>query len=140
MAQILLSERTQDSLQTLDANWTSKFVKHHPALRTRYNQRITYQRAKQEDPRVIKQWFETVHAAIQEHGIHEDDIWNFDETGFAMGLCTTFKVITAVECNERPCTVIQSNHEWVTIIECINSKGIHIPPMIILKGKEHQTA
>ncbi|EYE90012.1 uncharacterized protein EURHEDRAFT_417877, partial [Aspergillus ruber CBS 135680] len=23
------------------------------------------------------------------HGIHEDDIWNFDETGFAMGLCTT---------------------------------------------------
>ena len=25
---------------------------------------------------------------IQEHGIHEDCIWNFDGTGFAMGLCT----------------------------------------------------
>ena len=38
-----------------------------------------------------------MHAAIQEHGIHEDDIWNFDETGFAMGFCTTSKVITAGE-------------------------------------------
>ena len=69
--------------------------------------RITYQRAKQEDPKVLKQWFETVRKAIQEHGIHEDDIWNFDETGFAIGLCTTSKVITAAERSERPRTVIQ---------------------------------
>ncbi|KAG2000713.1 hypothetical protein GB937_010911, partial [Aspergillus fischeri] len=67
------------------------FIKRRPELRTRYNQRITYQRAKQEDPKVIKQWFETVREAIQEHSIHKDDIWNFDETGFAMGLCTTSK-------------------------------------------------
>ncbi|KAI9037134.1 uncharacterized protein KD926_000782 [Aspergillus affinis] len=52
---------------------------------------MTYQRAKQEDPRVIIPWFQTVQAAIQEHGIHEIDIWNFDETGFAMGLCSTSK-------------------------------------------------
>lgn len=32
----------------------------------------------------MKQWFETVHEAIQEHGIHKDDMWNFDETDFAM--------------------------------------------------------
>ena len=140
MAQILLSERTKDSLQTLGLNWASKFVKRHPALRTRYNRRISYQRAKQEDPKIIKQWFETVHATIQEHGIHEDDIWNLDETGFAMGLCTTSKVITATERSERPRTVIQGNREWVTIIECISSKGTHIPPMIILKGKEQQAA
>ena len=102
--------------------------------------RITYQRAKQEDPKVLKQWFETVRKAIQEHGIHEDDIWNFDETGFAMGLCTTSKVITAAERSERPRTVIQGNREWATIIECVSSKGIHIPPAVILKGKEHQAA
>jgi hypothetical protein len=89
---------------------------------------------------VIKQWFETVHEAIQEHGIHEDDIWNFDETGFAMGLCSTSKVITAVERSERPRRVIQGNREWVTIIECVSSKGIRIPPWIILKAKEHQAA
>jgi len=138
MAQILLRERSHDSTATLGVNWASTFVKRHPELRTRYNRRISYQRAKQEDPRVIKEWLDTVNAAIQEHGIHEDDIWNFDETGFAMGLCTTSKVITAAERSERPRTVIQGNREWVTIIECIGSSGCHTPPLIILKGKEHQ--
>lgn len=140
MAQILLRERTRDSSITVGVNWAYKFVKRHPALCTRYNRRIAYQRAKQEDPKVINQWFATVREAIQEHGIHEDDIWNFDETGFAMGLCTTSKVITAVERCERPRRVIQGNREWVTIIECVSSKGISIPPWVILKGGSHQAA
>jgi hypothetical protein len=140
MAQILLRERTQDPTATLGVNWAYKFIKRHPALRTRYNRRITYQRAKQEDPNIIKQWFTTVREAIQEHGIHDDDIWNFDETGFAMGLCSTSKVITAVERSERPRRVIQGNREWVTIIECVSSKGISIPPWIILKAESHQAA
>ena len=138
MAEILLRERLHDSKATLGVNWASTFIKRHPEVHTRYNRRISYQRAKQEDPRVIKQWLHTVYEAIQEHGIHEDDIWNFDETGFAMGLCTTSKVITAVERSERPRTVIQGNREWVTIIECIGSSGCHIPPLVILKGKEQQ--
>ncbi|KKA21789.1 hypothetical protein T310_4188 [Rasamsonia emersonii CBS 393.64] len=140
MAQILLRERLQDPTAVLGINWAYKFVKRHPELRTRYNRRITYQRAKQEDPRVIIPWFQAVHAAIQEHGIHEDDIWNFDETGFAMGLCSTSKVITAAERSERPRTVIQGNREWVTIIETVSSKGIHIPPVIILKAASQQAA
>ena len=107
-------------------------------MHTRYNRHISYQRAKQEDPQIIKQWLDTVFETIQKHGIHEDDIWNFDETGFAMGLCTTSKVITAAERSERPRTVIQGNREWVTIIECIGSSGCYIPPLVILKGKEQQ--
>jgi hypothetical protein len=57
-----------------------------------------------------------------------------------MGLCTTLKVITAVERSERPRRVIQGNREWVTIIECVSSKGIPIPLAVILKGKEHPAA
>ena len=66
----------------------------------------TYQLAKQEDLKVIMPWFETIREAILEYGIHEHDIYNFDETGFAMGLCSTSKVITAVERSERPRRVI----------------------------------
>ena len=136
IAQILLQEKTPTA--TLGVNWASTFIKRHPELKTRFNRRISYQRAKQEKPEVIRQWFTTVLETIQEHGIHEDDIWNFDETGFAMGLCTTSKVITAAERSERPRTVIQGNREWVTIVECIGSRGCYIPPLIILKGKEQQ--
>ena len=57
-----------------------------------------------------------------------------------MGLCTISKVITVVEHSERPRTVIQGNREWVIIIKYISSKGTSIPPVVILKGKEHQAA
>ena len=106
MAQILFSERIQNPISVLRVNWAYSFVKRCPKLHMRYNQRITYQCAKQEDPRIIKLWFETIRKVIQEHGIHEDDIWNFDETGFTMGFYSTSKVITAVECSERPHRVI----------------------------------
>lgn len=53
MAEILLRNRRQDSTASLGINWSYKFVKRHPELHTRYTRRITYQRAKQEDPKVI---------------------------------------------------------------------------------------
>lgn len=55
MAHILLCARTNDPTSVIGVNWAYKFIKRHPALRTRYNQRISYQRAKQEDPKIIKQ-------------------------------------------------------------------------------------
>jgi hypothetical protein len=74
MAQILLCAWTNDPTSVIRVNWAYKFIKRHPALHTRYNQRISYQRAKQEDLKIIKQWFELIHTTIQEHSIHEDDI------------------------------------------------------------------
>jgi hypothetical protein len=74
MAQILLHKRIQDPTAVLGINWPYSFTKRRPELRTRYNRRISYQRAKQEDPKVIKQWFKTVCEVIQEHGIYKDDI------------------------------------------------------------------
>jgi hypothetical protein len=55
-----------------------------------------------------------------------------------MGLCTTSKIITEVERSESPRTITQGICEWVTIIECMSSQGISIPPVVLLKGKEHQ--
>lgn len=125
MARILLRGCLQDSTTEFRVNWAYKLIKRHEELRIQYNQRVTYQRAKQEDPRVIQEWFESVYAVIQEYYIYEYNIWNFYETGFAMGLCSTSKVITAVERSEKPRTVIRGNCEWVTVIETISSRGIH---------------
>jgi hypothetical protein len=57
-----------------------------------------------------------------------------------MGLCSTSKVITVVERSERPRRVIQGNREWVTVIKTIGSKGIYLPPVIILKASIQQAA
>ena len=52
MAEILLHERLHDSKAILGVNWASTFIKRHSEVHTQYNRRISYQRAKQEDPRL----------------------------------------------------------------------------------------
>lgn len=76
--------------------------------------------------------------AIQNNnGILDKDIYNFDKTGFAMGLIATTKVVTRSEILGRPKLLQPGQREWVTAIKCINSTGFAIPPCIIFKGKVH---
>ena len=58
-----------------------------------------------------------------QYGILPDDIYNFDETGFAMSLIATAKVIIRAEYYGRRALLQPSNQEWVTAIESINALG-----------------
>ena len=74
--------------------WAHNFVKRQPELRTRYSRRYDYQRAKCEDPKVIGEWFALVQNVKAKYGIVDDDIYNFDETGFMMGIIFAGMVVT----------------------------------------------
>jgi hypothetical protein len=50
----------------------------------------------------------------------EEDIYNFNKTGFAMGLIATTRVITRAEITGRPKLLQPGQREWVIVIECIN--------------------
>jgi hypothetical protein len=114
-------------------------VQRHPALKSSYNRKYDYQRAKCEDPALIRSWFQLVRGTIEKYGILDDDIYNFDETGFQMGVISTAKVITGAERSRRPVSVQPGNREWVTAIDCICADGQSIPPVIIFEGKVHQS-
>jgi hypothetical protein len=74
--------------------WAHRFVKRQPELRTRWTRRYDYQRAKCEDPKVIGEWFALVRNVKAKYGIVDDDIYNFDETGFMMGIICAGMVVT----------------------------------------------
>ena len=60
---------------------------------------------------------------LMQHGIALEDFHNFDETGYAMGLMATAKVVTRAEMTGQAFLVQPGNREWVTSIEFINSTG-----------------
>jgi transposase len=97
MAALLLQHRGIRNTTPIGQNWVTKFVNRHPEIKSRFSRRYNYERAKQEDPKVIRQWFTTVQEVITAYGILSEDIYNFDETGFAIGLTTTARVITRAE-------------------------------------------
>ena len=73
----------------------------------------------------------------QAYGILDEDTYNFDETGFMMGVAVTSKVVTSSDTIGRAITVQPGNREWVTAIEAVNATGWSILPFIILAGKLH---
>ncbi|KFY68776.1 hypothetical protein V496_00801 [Pseudogymnoascus sp. VKM F-4515 (FW-2607)] len=47
--------------------------------------------------RIIQEWFSLVRNTIAKYGILEQDIYNFDKAGFAIGVIATAKVVTSLE-------------------------------------------
>jgi hypothetical protein len=142
MANLLLQKRSQNQDNpplTVGQHWVYNLVQRHKALKSQYNRKYDYQRAKCEDPSIIRPWFELVYNTIEKYGILDTDIYNFDETGFQMGVISTAKVITGVERSNRPVSIQPGNREWVTAIDCICADGYSLPPVIIFEGKVHQS-
>jgi hypothetical protein len=99
MANYLLS---QHGNQQVGEKWVHNLIKRRPDLKSRFSRRYNYERAKCEDPKIIQEYFDRVQETILKYGIVPEDIYNFDETGFAMGLCATAKVITSSDRYGRP--------------------------------------
>jgi len=121
-------------------NWAARFVERTDELKMAYNRAKDRQRILQEDPEVIGAWFTLVERMKIKYGIHDEDVHNFDETGFQMGVIGSMKVVTGSERRRRPDLIQPGNREWVTVIQGICAAGYAIPPFIIYKGRVHISA
>ncbi|KAL2005185.1 hypothetical protein VTN00DRAFT_3035 [Thermoascus crustaceus] len=93
MANILLAARGTIPPPTVGVNWPSTFINRRDELCTHYLKHYNYQRTLNEDLKSLQEWFATVQRVIDENSIQPEDIYNFDETGFAMGLISAQKEI-----------------------------------------------
>ena len=84
----------------------SRFVKNSSQLQTKWNSKFHSQRARCEDPVKIAAWFKLVEETLTAYGILNEDTYNFDKTGFMMGVAATSKVITSSDTVGRA-TVVQ---------------------------------
>ena len=119
------------------SRWAGNFVRRRPELRTCFQRKYDYQRAKCEDPEVIRGWFELVRNTITKYSICEADIYNFDETGFMMGVISTGMVVTSSDGRTQAKKTQPGNREWVTVVQAVSSVGYTVPPYIIMAGKNH---
>jgi hypothetical protein len=134
MANRLLAER---GAPPVGKRWASNFIKRQPELRTRFFRRYDYSRAQCEDPDAIRAWFALVKNTVAKYGVVDADIYNFDETGFMMGIISTGMVVTSTERRSGIKMVQPGNREWITVIQGVNALGWTIPPFIIVSGKYH---
>jgi hypothetical protein len=101
MANLLLEKRGSTPVLSVGENWVTKFVKRRPLLFSRFSKRYNYECAKYEDPKIIRKWFDLIKNTTLRFRIYPDDVYNFDKTGFAIGLTATTRVISRSEFYSR---------------------------------------
>jgi Tc5 transposase DNA-binding domain/helix-turn-helix, Psq domain len=84
--ELLLKQRVTGPSAKIGKNWSRNFVNRQPQLKSKYSRNYDYQRAQCEDPEKLRDWFRLVGNMIRKYGIVPDDIYNFDEVGYAMGV------------------------------------------------------
>jgi hypothetical protein len=97
-------------------HWAERFVTRSDELKMAFNRAKDRQRILQEDPETIGAWFKLVEDTKAKYGVHNNDVHNFDETGFQMGVIGSMKVVTGAERRARPELIQPGDREWVTVI------------------------
>ena len=115
-------------------NWPNRLVSRREDLRLRWSRGYDFQRALCEDPVKMKSWFDLVSNMRAKYGILDSDFYNFDETGFMMGIITSCMVVTGSERRGRRKSLQQGNRDWSTAIMCVSGEGYSVPPYVLLKG------
>jgi hypothetical protein len=88
------------------------------------------------DPVLIADWFSRFYALREEFAVANEDIWNFDETGFQIGVGRTQWIITA-STSKRSYLATDGTRTLVTSVEAVSAGGAVIVEMLILPGKTH---
>jgi hypothetical protein len=114
MANILLSTRAgspANASPIVGENWVRKFVNRHEQLQAKYTRKYDYQRALCENPKAMSDWFRLVENTRTKYGILDEDVYNFDETRFQMGVIGIAKVVTRSQRVEKALITQLENRE-----------------------------
>jgi hypothetical protein len=85
-----------------------------------------------EDPKLIGAWFRLVENIRAKYSVVDGDFYNFDETGFPIGIITPGMVVTRADRRSRVKGIQPGNREWATAIICVNGEGWDVPPFLVV--------
>jgi hypothetical protein len=134
MANHVLASR---GAQRVGKQWTYRFIQRREELKTRFSRAYDFQRALCENPDVINAWFQLVFNMRAKYGILDCDFYNFDETGFMMGMICPGMVVTRSDRRGKGKAVQPGNREWATAITCVSGDGWDLPPFLLVQGLFH---
>jgi hypothetical protein len=115
-------------------HWTKRFHERYPEYRVRRQRAIEIERKRAHDPLIIQMWFHNLKGLMERNAIHPRDLYNFDETGFQIGIGKDQWIVTR-EFKKACFSPSSTNREYTTVVEAISADGHYIPPFIIFGGK-----
>jgi len=118
----------------LERHWKDGFLKWHPELAHKVARPRNRDRALAQEPVRIESSFNRFSEVKSRFKIQEDDIWNSDEKGFAIGQAIGGKLFCGAG-KSNTHLVQDGGREWATLVEMISATGKSIPPFFVYQAK-----
>jgi len=136
LAEEIRANRDNSNVQvSIGDSWVQRFIHRHPELETACSHAIEAARIRDVTKKDLERWFDEFEKTIQEKNIHIDDMYNMDETGFAIGVVQRSYVVVNKDLKTRY-QAQPGRQEWASVVECVCANGKSIKPFIILKGEK----
>jgi DDE superfamily endonuclease/Tc5 transposase DNA-binding domain len=134
---ILREDHTGDGIPpVVGERWSHHFFKRHSILNMMKQKPIKLTRKAAHDPVLIADWFNRFKALQDEFGVVREDIWNFDETGFRIGVGRNQWIVTTCT-SKRSYRTTNGTWTLITSVEAISAGGAVINEMLIIPGKRY---
>ena len=117
----------------LGSHWIKRWLKRQSDLYKVKRKPLAAERKNAHDLKLLIGHFEKNQEVVNKYGINPKDQWNFDETGFRIGMARSDWIITA-DSARQSYSSDPSNRESLTAVECINGVGQDIPPFLIVSS------
>jgi hypothetical protein len=118
--------------------WVPHFIARNPRVASVVGRTIESARTTGANYETVRAFLELFERTRIELGIRYEDMWNMDETGVALGVCTNHQVL-ASSSKKKAYIKSPEDREWVSIIECCSATGIRLQCLVIFKGKHLQS-
>ena len=97
---------------------------------------IEIDRAAANDPAAIQEWYTLYRNTKEQWGIQPYDEYNFDESGFRIGIGGSQWIITRVSDTKRMHSASETNRDFASVLEAISGDGVVLAPAVIIKGQQ----
>jgi len=119
-------------------DWISRFLQRHSELKSVRPRSIDAARIKAASPERLQCWFDDLKKVLAEFDIKPENIYNMDESGFAIGEKEAGRVIIDARIRQK-FQAKPGRQEWVTVVECVCADGSFVPPLVIFKAENLST-
>ena len=118
----ILVSKVSGGAARLGNNWVPRFLHRHPEVHTKIGIKIDALRLQTTTPAALEAWFTKLQELQAEKQVDTADIWNMDEIGTALGVCTNQTVVGSSSIT-RSYKKSPENREWVSTLKIILSSG-----------------
>ncbi|KAI1002970.1 hypothetical protein K3495_g5235 [Podosphaera aphanis] len=128
----------QEDITFVGNNWVYRFLLRHPQIKGMTGKPLDKARVEAATPELIDGFYTLFESVKRDFHILPENIWNMDEHGLGLGICTYQRIIGA---SDKSSTYRKApeNREWVSIVETISVDGRKTRPLIIFKGAAPQS-